>query len=279
MRRSNQNITVSQTRRSLITGMGLLLVTRQSWAQVENKIGVVMLHGKSPGSNRNPNFGVMQGVLERQGWIVTFPDMPWSRGRYLDGHWDQAMTEIAGHVKNLQGKGANKIVLMGHSMGAPAAMSFAARGGNVNDLVLLAPGHIPRGYYTYPSLKPVRDSIDDARARVAAGKGDEKSRFNDINQGRQQTVHTTSTNFLSYFDPESDADMGITAPRIPPNIPVLTVIGENDPLVSFVRSYFVDKLPPNKKSEFIKVGGGHLDTPRESSSQVVEWIKTNIQAQ
>lgn len=88
-----------------------------------------MLHGKSPSSSSDPYFGAMRGSLERQGWLVTFPDMPWSRYRYLDGNWDQAMSEIDDHVNALKNKGANKIVLIGHSMGVPAAMSYAARGG------------------------------------------------------------------------------------------------------------------------------------------------------
>lgn len=132
------------------------------------------------------------------------------------------------------------------------------------------------GYYTYPRLKAVRDSIDDARARVASGKGSETARFIDINQGREQTILTTAQNYLSYFDPDSDAEMGNTAAKIPAQIPVLTVIGNNDPLMPSVRQYFVDKLPVNRKSQFIQVSGGHLDTPREANSQVIDWIKSAV---
>lgn len=242
-------------------------------AQAPQKVGVLMLHGKNPSNPQDPSFLPLKAVLERQGWDVLLPDMPWSRRRYLEGHWDLAMSEIAGHVKALKDKGAQKIVLIGHSLGVPAAMSHAARGGVVDALVLLAPGHIPRGYYTFPPLRAVRESIDDARAKVAAGKGDETDRFQDINQGRQQTVVATARNFLSYFDPESDADMGVTASRIPVTVPVLTVIGERDPLFGQVRSYYVDRLPRNPKSEFSAVSGGHLDTPRVAADQIIAWIK------
>jgi len=253
-------------------GLGLLGALT-GLAQSPAKVGVLMLHGKNPGSAQDPNFVPLKGALERQGHEVLLPDMPWSRTRYLDGHWDQAMAEIARHVKTLRDKGAQKIVLVGHSMGVPAAMSHAARGGDVSALVLLAPGHIPRGYYNFPHLKPVRDSIDDARAKVAAGKGDESDRFQDINQGRQQTVVATPRNFLSYFDPQSDADMGVSAPRIPAGVPVLTVIGEKDPLFQGVRSYYVDKLPANPASKYLEVSGGHLDTARVAMDPILAWIK------
>lgn len=245
-------------------------------AAAQERVGVLMLHGKNPGSNTDPYFGLMKGNFERQGWLVAFPDMPWSRGRYLDGNLDKAVSEIAGHVKGLRDQGATKIVIAGHSMGVPTAMAYAARAGDVDALVQLAPGHIPAGYYKYPSLKAVRDSIDEARALVAAGKGDSSERFNDINQGRLVPVTTTARHFLSYFDPTSDAEMSITAPRIPEKIPVMTVIGEKDPLFSQVKAYYVGKLPANPKSKYLEVSGGHLDTPRVAVDAVIAWINATF---
>jgi pimeloyl-ACP methyl ester carboxylesterase len=245
-------------------------------AAAQERIGVLMLHGKNPGSNMDPNFGIMKPNFESQGWVVAFPDMPWSRGRYLDGGLDKAMAEIASHVKSLRDKGATKIVIVGHSIGVPAGMAHAARGGDVDALVLLAPGHIPLGYYTYPKLKVVHDSIDEARAFVAAGKGDSRERFSDINQGRQQTVVSTAKDYLSYFDPTSDAEMSVTAPRMPAKVAVMTVVGEKDPLFKFIKSYYVDKLPANSKDKYLEVSGGHLETPRVASDEVIAWIKSAV---
>lgn len=245
-------------------------------ADAQQRIGVLMLHGKNPGSNQDASFAVLKPVFEREGWLVQFPDMPWSRGRYIDGNWDKAMVEVAAHVKTLRDQGASKIIIVGHSMGVPAAMSHAARGGDVQGLVLLAPGHIPRGYYTSARLKAVRDSIDEARALVAAGKGDSRERFIDINQGKSQVLVTTAKDYLSYFDPASDADMSVTAPRLPLALPVLTAMGEKDPLFTHIRAYYVDKLPANPKSKYLEVSGGHLETAREASDEIVAWIKAAV---
>jgi pimeloyl-ACP methyl ester carboxylesterase len=242
----------------------------------QERIGVLMLHGKNPGSNMDSSFRPSKAAFEREGWLVQFPDMPWSRGRYLEGNFDKAMAEIAGHVKTLRDQGATKIVIAGHSMGVPTGMAHAARGGDVNALVLLAPGHIPVGYYTFPCCKVVHDSIDEARALVAAGKGDSRERFSDINQGRQQTVVTTARDFLSWFDPASDAEMSVTAPRVPANIPVMTVVGEKDPLFKVLRAYYVDRLPANPKNRYLEVAGGHIDTPRIASDEIIAWIKTAV---
>lgn len=240
------------------------------------KIGVLLLHGKNPGSSQDPSMAGLRTAFDAAGWKVLFPDMPWSRTRYLEGDWDQAMQEIANHVRTLQDQGAERIVLAGHSMGVPASLSFAARGGTVHALVLLAPGHVPRGYYTVPALKAVRESVDEARALVAAGKGDSTERFNDINQGRRIPVVTTARKYLTWFDPDSDADMGVTAPRVPASVPVFTAIGESDPLFRGVRSYFVDKLPPNPRSQFVEVAGGHLDTPANVRERLLSWIPAAV---
>ncbi|MEO6016336.1 MAG: alpha/beta hydrolase [Polaromonas sp.] len=253
-----------------------LLAASALWsglAQAQDKIGVLMLHGKNPGSNNDPNMSRLKPVLEGAGMLVLFPDMPWSRGRYLDGNWDKAMAEMAVHVQTLRSQGATKIVIAGHSMGAPAAMSFAARGGDVQALVLLAPGHVPARYYASQQNTSVRDSVDEARKLVAAGKGDSRERFSDINQGKQLPVMATAKDYLSYFDPASDADMGVTAPRIPAGTPVLTVVGDEDGISKYARPYFVDKLPANPKSQYLEVKANHLTTPVVASEAVAQWIK------
>ena len=258
-------------RRSL-NALALLSLTLPWPAFAAERIGVLMLHGKNPGSPSSPQYAPVRSALDGKGWLVAMPDMPWSRNRYLQGHWDDAMAEIAQHVKGLQDKGATRIVLMGHSMGVPAAMGHAARGGVAHALVLLAPGHVPQGYFNAPHLSAVGDSIRTARKLVQDGKGDASERFIDINQGRQQAVVTTARNFLSYFDPESDADMGVTAPKLPASLPVFTAIGEKDPLAKNVRRYYVDKLPTHPLTQFHEVPGGHLDTPQVALARVLDWI-------
>ena len=243
-------------------------------AHAEDKIGVLMLHGKSPGSNNDPNMNRLKPVLEGAGMLVLYPNMPWSRTRYLDGNWDKAMAEMAAHVKTLRSQGATRIVIAGHSMGVPAGMSFAARGGDVQALVLLAPGHVPARYYASTQNTTVRESIDEARKLVADGKGDSRERFTDINQGKQLSVAATAKDYLSYFDPSSDAEMSVTAPRIPPGTPVMTVVGDEDGISKYAKPYFADKLPANPKSQYLEVKANHLSTPVVASEAVVVWIKT-----
>ena len=250
-----------------------LLLSVAPAVSAQDRIGVLLLHGKNPGSPNDPNFGRLKSKLDDEGMITLMPDMPWSARRYIDGDWDKAMAEIDGHVKTLRGKGATKIVLAGHSMGCPAAMSYAARSGQVDALVLVAPGHIP---VFYVNANPTRDSIAEARGLVAAGQGNTRKDFNDNNQGRAQQVRMTAKDYLSYFDPASDAEMSVTAEKIPARTAALWVVGDADAISNRGRGYVFDKLPANPKNQYLQVSANHLTTPVVARDASAAWIKTAV---
>lgn len=111
---------------------------------------------------------------------------------------------------------------------------------------------------------------------VAAGDTTTRRDFSGINQGRAQQVRTTAPAFLSYFAAESDAEMSVTAPRIPAQTPVLWVIGSDDPLLRAGRGYVFEKLPANAKNQYLDITANHLNTPAVSREAVVTWIKTAV---
>jgi hypothetical protein len=152
-------------------------------------------------------------------------------------------------------------------------MSYAARGGDVDAIALVAPGHAPE---TYMNFQVTRESIQEARRMVAAGQADTRRDFNDLNQGRALQVRMTAKDFLSYFDPASDAEMSVTAPRIPQQTPVLWVIGDADPMLGRGRGYVFDKLPVNPKSQYLQVSANHLTTPGIAKDTIAAWIRAAV---
>ncbi len=245
-------------------------------AHAQERIGVFMLHGKNPGSNSEPGMNRLKSALEGAGMLTAMPDMPWSRRRYLDGNWDKAMAEIASGVAGLRSQGATKIVVLGLSIGVPGALGYAARGGDVQALVLLGPGHVPLRFYNNPNITTVRESVDLARVLVKDGKGDTRRSFGDINQGRRLIVETSAKDYLSYFDPASDAEMSVTAPRVPATTPVMTVIGDEDPAFRTIRGDLFDRLPPNPKNLYLEVKAAHTTTPAAATDDVLKWIKSAL---
>lgn len=257
----------------------LMLAACTSYSQ--EKIGVVLMHGKQGGSSRDSSLDSLHKKLLDAGMVVVKPEMPWSFNRFIDGHWDAAMSEIKAHVEKMKQSGASKVVLMGHSLGSPAALSYAARHADVSAIALLAPGHVPYYYsqcipYSPIKLCAVKDGVEYARKEMAAGNADKKQGLADINQGRRNVVWMTPRDYLSYFEPTSDAEMSVTASKIPANMPVLWVIGDKDYLIREGRPYVFDKLPQNARSLYLEVSGNHVSTPGVASDQIVQWVKSAV---
>ena len=63
-------------------------------AAAQDKWGVLVLHGKNPGSANDPSTDSLIAKLQATGAVTLKPDMPWSRTRYLDKPLDGALAEM-----------------------------------------------------------------------------------------------------------------------------------------------------------------------------------------
>ncbi len=230
--------------------------------------GIVYLHGKGawPGAL---NGGIL-GSLEDEGALVATPEMPWSFHRRYAATYEQAMAEIDTAVADLKAKGAKRIVIIGHSLGANAAIGYAARHRDLAGVVALAPGHLPES-------EEMRSFVGDAVARakqlIAAGQGNVPQSFPDIAQGIPLTATATPLVYLSMFDPDGPAVIPKNAAAMGP-IPLLWVAGKLDPIDRRGPEYAFDAGAKNPKSKYIEVFAGHLTTPLAARKQVVDWINS-----
>jgi dienelactone hydrolase len=175
------------------------------------RVGVVLMHGKGGTPNSmNQAASIMRGA----GAIVLTPEMLWSRYRIYAKSYDDSMQEIDAALLQLKKEGAEIIFVGGQSMGANAALGYAASGRYSDGLILFAPGHVP----SMPGFAArVADSVEKAKRMVNDGRGDDKANFGDINQGSRSTVLTTANIYLSWFDPKGPAVMPTNASKVPPN--------------------------------------------------------------
>lgn len=56
-------------------------------------------------------------------------------------------------------------------------------------------------------------------------------------------------------------------------MPVLWVIGTQDPLYPAGEAFAYAKLPPHAKSRYLVVEAGHGNTPEVATAGVIEWLK------
>jgi pimeloyl-ACP methyl ester carboxylesterase len=231
-------------------------------------LGVVLLHGKggSPGGYIRELAFALQG----RGYLVSTPTMPWAKNRIYDASFEEAMAEIDREVDALRQKGAKLVVVAGQSLGANAALGYAASRERLGGIIALAPAHNPE---LQAFARRVGSDVRRARAMVAAGKGKEKQAFSDLNQGQALEVTATAEVYLSWFDPNGPAVMPRSAASIKMPTPLLFVIGSGDRTAP-AKDYIFDKAPAHAKSKFVIVTADHFTVPTAAIEEVVTWLVT-----
>lgn len=245
--------------------LGLWLCLSSLSAQAEEGLGVVLLHGKESRPD-TPQMTRLAGRLRDAGYLVRAPEMPWSRRRIYDADVDAAMAEIAREAQALRAQGAARIVVIGHSQGANAALRFAATQ-PVDAIVLLAPGHNPEALY-----RQLRADVQRARQMVSEGRGEEVAEFGDVNVSHTLRVRTSARIYLSWLDPEGAAVMARNAERMPRAIPIFLAVGSRDP-VTRSRAELFDKAPPHAASVYLSVEADHINVPEAASEALLVWLK------
>lgn len=240
-------------------------------AQAQDKIGVVLLHGKQTPAPTAAGLGVISSSLEGKGAVVVVPSMAWGAGwQTINITVEDAFAQIDGYVAQLRAKGASRIVVGGHSLGANVALSYAVNRGNVAGVVMAAAGHNPR--YSYSSNETIRKDIDRAAELVKAGQGGQSFTGRDSNQGSNITMTTTAAVYLSWMNSRGLASMQVQAPNLPASVPILVVMGEKDPGIGFVESQIYKPAAKNPYSKYLTNGANHVQTAEASSKQIVDWI-------
>jgi pimeloyl-ACP methyl ester carboxylesterase len=230
-------------------------------------VGVVFLHGKGVWSGAFD--GGIPAALEKEGAVTASPEMPWSLTRIYGATYDEAMREIDASVAGLKGKGATRIVVIGHSLGANAAIGYAARRRGVAAVVAISPGHLPE---TDEMRARTASAVAEARKLAAAG---ETSRhvWPDRIQGIPTLATASPQIYVSMFDPDGPAVIPRNAAALH-GVPLLWVVGRSDPIFDRGRDYAFSRAPRNSMSRYVEVPAGHLAAPSVARSQVVEWVKS-----
>ncbi len=108
--------------KTIITLIVFILCLNISTIQAAEKVGVLLMHGKGGTSRPKSPISKLSIFLKQKGFLVSAPDMAWPRDRGFDKPYEESKVEIDGEVKKFIKKGASKIVVGGHSIGANAAL-------------------------------------------------------------------------------------------------------------------------------------------------------------
>jgi len=184
--------------------------------------------------------------------------------------YEEALQPIGDAIARMRAQGARKIVLAGQSLGANAAIAWTARHGvsGLAGVVALAPGHTPERFRRPEILR----ALEEARALVAAGQGERRRLFPDLNVGQAFEVEASAKAWLSYFEPEGLANMPRNCARMPA-MPFLWVIGRQDNLFAGGSAYAFDRAPRHPMSRYVVVEADHMATPDRARGEVAAWLR------
>src|SRR4029077_9379128 len=221
-------------------------------------------HGKQGTPSELQQFAA---TVANVGFLVERPEMCWSAARIYDRTYLECFADTDAAVARLKKQGATAIVVLGMSLGGNAALGFGARRQSLKAIIALAPAHAPELLSRRPEIA---QSIAEAQAAAAAGRGDKKTTFNDIDLGKIFSVSTAPAIYLSFFGPESPAVMPENAAHL--TAPLLIVSGNNDPTQSNAGNIFAH-APFDPRNEHVTVEADHRATPAASAAAVLSWLK------
>lgn len=250
----------------IVALLALFLLGASASALGVERLGVVLLHDKNGAPDKN--LTELSRVLRNVGFQVAIPELPWSKKRGFDATYQQALVEISIAVEGLRLEGCTKIALVGHGLGANAALGYGATRSGIFAIAALAPSHDPERH-----REVFLPDVRKARSMLTVGSGNQRSLFMDYNQDKDYDLSTTAEVYLSYNDPDGEAVMPRSCAELKDHMPLLWVVGQRDPLSYLGRSYAFAKAPSNPKSRYEEVPGDHADVPRLAARLVAEWLR------
>lgn len=250
--------------RAHMPGVAVVLTAAMSIAAAQDRVGVVLLHGKQSAPEQHEP---LASAVTAAGFPVERPDMCWSGRRIYDRDYLGCLRDIDSAIGRLRQRGVTALVIAGHSLGANGALAYGGRNA-VKGVVALAPGHRPEVLARRPRIA---EDLERARRLVAEGRGDRPASFVDYNGSLAITVTAPPAAYLSFFAPDSPAVMPDNAARL--KAPLLYVVGSDDPLQRGPEEVFA-KAPPHPLNRYITVRAGHFDTSAAAAGAVVEWLRS-----
>ena len=228
----------------------------------------ILMHGKWSHPN-TPVLRILEKDLKENNYIVTKPNMPWSRTRLYDQTYELALQDLAKMIQKFRREGIKKIVLIGHSLGANAAIAYQALVGDADAIVAITPGHIP--YLMCKRDQRHEYVIKKAEDNIKRNNNETLIDFIDLNCGISKKFTVSADIFFSYFNPFGLGHMPATIKKFKKSTPLLYIEGAIDYIHTGPASVFI-KAPYHPLSTYMLTSGNHMTTPEISSKQITSWL-------
>jgi pimeloyl-ACP methyl ester carboxylesterase len=238
-----------------------------SSGDAEKPFGVVYLHGK----RGNPGTDYSRRFIERMndaGYKVVAPVMPWSKKLGYKGTRTQGLETINEAADLFNGQ---RVVVIGHSMGAMAVLQYGENGtaDNVAGLIAVAPGHDPN--VSGKIRRRTEDAAQEACQKMSAGDGKARGNYPERSGKREYTINATAEFFCTYFSVNEYPDSREIVKRI--KKPTFIVAGDGDRLTKvYSMDEMYESLPENNANSYKLLSGSHKSVLYNNVDEISSWI-------
>ena len=250
----------------LLVQAWLGLAALQSVQAAEKACALVLMHGKWGSTQFMAAWG---RKLEPVCTVKTL-EMPWSQRRTYDAPYPVALDEVARQVQAFRSEGYRRVLVGGQSFGANASLAYMASKGDADGVLALSPGHSPRAMFVQGMNLA---ELKQAREWTESGQGQQTMSVMDLNQGQRRSMRMPAEVFWSYFNPQGLGDMATSARAFQKAVPLMMVVGQRDPIVSYAEAGIFRQAPSHPHSRYLLVQGDHGSAPEVATAQVLEWLR------
>jgi len=236
----------------------------------------ILLHGKHSGNRENHTLFQLSNELLEHG-LVDYQAYAWSEldNKCYHNRFETCKDQIDSAIVDLKSQGATRIFLIGHSMGANAALYYISQQVNsVDGVVLLSPAHNVH----LPMFAKIHSwSVAHAKNMIDAESGDVESHFADYDSnGSIVVLKCTAANYYSMLNPEGPANMRTSVENLNWPANVLVISGERDitQKLFFESIYLNLKIKSNKNKYVLIPDGTHVGVARTKLTKILNWIDT-----
>lgn len=228
------------------------------------------MHGKWSSPN-TPVLRLLEKRLLKENFQIDKPIMAWSRHKKYDQSYYDVLKDLSDKIKKYkQQSNIQKIILMGHSIGANACFAYQAEYNDADAIVAITPGHYPEYFIRNHRHEYLIKKVED---KINKNLNKEIIKFEDINCHHKRTFELEAEIFYSYFNPQGLGNMSKSVSRIKKNIPVLYIEGATDH-VKTGPDHIFSKLPYHQHNRYKILKNNHTDTPEASKDLIVEWLNS-----
>lgn len=251
----------------------------QQWGQliiISNCMdGYIFIHGKHSGCEYDDRPLYKLATSFKTKYLVNFETYPWGVAvadkKLYPRIFEDCVNQIEQSIKNLTEQGADRIFLVGHSLGGNACLYYATLRTNFTGIVLLAPAHNLH-INSYSQLH--KSSVEESKRMIDNGQGDQIGHFIDMwTEGDLHVIETQAKTYYSVMNDAGSANMQLNAHKILNPIDVLCISGTEDMTQKEFGRTVYNLIPKTDRSKMVIVKGDHTSIC-EREELIADWCNT-----